>query len=160
MKKTLFAISTLFCFLACTVYYVSHDEERAAKSSIDFAQVALIQHDIQKSYALLPDFWKQKFPLEGYAKFISRMHPSSYPISLTAIEYQRVVGPDEVKFINILLYGENGSEKFYYRFVMMGNSKTEYKMAGIYRRAGPYPPSNLSHPLKTKPSTKILTRSS
>jgi hypothetical protein len=156
MKKIVIGISAFVCLIACSVTYYHHNEDKAAKSAIEFAQVAFVQHDNQKGYSLLPDFVQKESSLEAYSKFISRMHPSLYPLSLNALEYEPMAGPDIDK-VNIFLYGENGSEKFYYRLLMKGTAEKGYEVWGFFRRGDPYPPSNSRQKLKNWYSTKKWT---
>jgi hypothetical protein len=94
MKHIVIGISAFVCLIACSVSYYHHDEDKAAKSAIEFAQVAFVQHDSRKGYSLLPDHVKKESSFEAYSKLISNMHSSLYPISLTALEYEPMAGPD------------------------------------------------------------------
>lgn len=154
MKKSVIGISAFVCLIACSVTYYHHDEDKAAKSAIEFAQVAFVQHDSQKSYSLLPDCMQKEYSFEAYQQSISKMHPSLYPIYLTALEYEPMAGPDIDKYVNIFLYGENGSEKFYYRLLMKGTAEKGYEVWGFFRRGDSYPPSNSRQKLKNRYSTK------
>jgi hypothetical protein len=73
-----------------------------------------------------------------------------YPISLTAEEFEPMPGQ---KGMNIFLYGENESEKFFYRLTMEGTTGMGYEVSGIYRGSGPYPPSKSRQRLKAAYST-------
>ncbi|MBM3212679.1 hypothetical protein FJZ33_10690 [Candidatus Poribacteria bacterium] len=150
MRKILFATFALASLIGCTATVISHDEDMAAKSAIAFSKVALVQHDIQNGYSLLSDNAKKTISFEKYSQVLSQMHPSLYPLSLTAEEFEPMPGQ---KGMNIFLYGENGSEKFFYRCTMEGTAGTGYKVSGIYRGNGPYPPSKLRQKLKTAYST-------
>jgi hypothetical protein len=150
MKRNIFAILIFMFLISCTATIISHDEDMAAKSAIEFAKVAIVQHDIPKGYAMLSDNFKKTITIDKYAQVISQIHPSLYPLSLTAEEFEPIPGQ---KGMNIFLYGENGSEKFYYRLVMEGTAETGYRVLGIYRGNGPAPPSKLRQKLKSAYST-------
>lgn len=150
MRKIMLGTSALLFLMSCTAKVISHDEDMAAKSAIEFSKVALVQHDIQNGYSLLSENAKKRISFEKYSQVFSQMHPSLYPISLTAEEFEPMPGQ---KGMNIFLYGENGSEKFFYRLTMEGTTGTGYKVSGIYRGSGPYPPSKLRQTLKTAYST-------
>ena len=150
MKKIGFTALALVFLISCTTTIISHDVDMAAKSAIEFSKVALIKHDIQNSYTLLSDNMKKTIPLEKYSQVISQIHPSLFPLSLTAEEFEPIPGQ---KGMNIFLHGENGPEKFYYRFVMEGTAETGYRVSGIFRGNGPAPPSKLRQKLKSAYST-------
>jgi|WetSurMetagenome_2_1015567.scaffolds.fasta_scaffold109630_1 hypothetical protein len=150
MRAIISGIIALMFLISCRVTVISHEEELAAKSAIDFAKVALIRQDIQHSYSLLSDNAKKTTSFENYSQILSKIHLSSYPISLTAEEYEPIPGQEGM---NVFLYGENGSEKFFYRLIMEGTARKGYKVSGIYRGNGPYPPSNLRKKLKIAYST-------
>jgi len=76
-------VTLVLLFLVSCVIVIRHDQDMAAKSAIEFAKVALVQHDIQNGYFLLSDNLKKEISLEEYSQVISQMHPSSYPIWLT-----------------------------------------------------------------------------
>jgi hypothetical protein len=150
MKRNIFAILILMFLISCSATIISHDEDMAAKSAIDFAKVAIVQHDISKGYAMLSDNFKKTITIDKYTQVMSQIHPSLYPLSLTAVEFEPIPGQ---KGMNIFLYGENGPEKFYYRLVMEGTAATGYRVLGIYRGNGPAPPSKLRQKLKSAYST-------
>jgi hypothetical protein len=150
MRKIISATFALVFLISCTITAIYHDEDMAAKSAIEFAGLAFVKQDIQKSYTLISDNAKTTVSLEKHSQALSKMHPSLHPISLTAEEYEPILGK---KGMNVFLYGENGSEKFFYRLIMEGTAQTGYKVFGIYRGNGPYPPSKLRKKLKTTYST-------
>lgn len=145
------AIVAIALLANCSGSVISHDEDMAAKSAIHFAKVAIVQHDIQNGYSLLSENIKKSTPIEKYSEVLTQMHPASYPLSLTADEFEPIPGQ---RGMNILLHGENGAEQFYYRLTMEGTAGTGYKVAGLYRGNGPYPPSKLKQKLKTAYSTQ------
>jgi hypothetical protein len=150
MREIMAGAFALVFLMSCTATAISHDEDMAAKSAVEFAKVALIEHDIQSSYSLLSENAKKMISFEKYSQAIAQTHPSLYPKSLTADEFEPMPGQ---KSMYIFLHGENGSEKFYYRFTMEGTARTGYKVLGIYRGDGPYPPSRRRQKLKTPYST-------
>jgi hypothetical protein len=145
------AIAGISILANCSGSIISHDEDMAAKSAIQFARVAFVQHDVQNGYFLLSENAKKSIPIEKYSEVLSQMHPVSYPLSLTADEFEPIPGQ---KGMNILLHGANGAEQFYYRLTMEGTAGTGYKVAGFFRGNGPYPGSKLKQKLKTAYSTE------
>jgi len=149
--KTIISITLALAFvISCTASVIHHDEDMAAKTAIEFSKVAIVQHNIQNGYSLMSDNAKKTVSLEQYSQVFSQMHPSLYPLFLTAKEFEPMPGQ---KGMNIFLYGENGSERFFYRLTMEGTKETGYKVSGIYRGSGPYPPSKLRQTLKTAYTT-------
>ncbi len=138
-------------FLAnCSGPAISHDEDMAANSAIQFARVAIVQHDMQNGYALLSDKMRKKVTLEEYTNIVHQMHSTSYPLFLSADEFEPIPGQ---KGMNIFLHGDNGTEQFYYRMTVEGTAGTGYKVVGFSRRNSPYPPSKLKQKFRTSYST-------
>jgi hypothetical protein len=125
---------------APSVTVVNHSPEIAAEEAQQFAKAALIDHDLGKAYEMLGAHGTTAPSFDQFADAIRSSHPKAFPVSVTPIEYEPVPGKREM---NIFLYGENGEEKFYYRFVMEGVTETGYQVFGIWRHDGPYPPSPL-----------------
>ena len=55
---------------------------------------------------------------------------------ITATDYSPLPSQEAM---NIQLYGESGSELFYYRMVMVGTADKGYKVDGMFRGNGPFP---------------------
>jgi hypothetical protein len=141
----------VFVLANCSGSIISHDEDMAAKSAIQFALVAFVQHDAPNGFFLLSENAKKSIPVEKFSEALSQMHPLQYPLSVTAVEFEPIPGQ---KGMNILLHGANGAEQFYYRLMMEGTAGTGYKVAGFFRGNGPYPGSKLKQKLKTTYSTE------
>ena|SRR6266568_1582355 len=145
---SLFSIFFLFVtMVSCTVTTISHDEELAAAAAVNFAQTAFVRKDFRSAYALLAENMKRNVNFEDFQKITQRMHPMSFPATVRATEFEPMPGQ---KAMNIFLVGENGSEQFYYRLTMEGTTQTNYRVVGMYRGNGPYPPSNWRQVLKVK----------
>jgi hypothetical protein len=93
---------------------------------------------------MLSDGMKGHVSLEQFKEVITKLHPSSYPVEVKSVESEPIPGQ---KAMNIFLSGECGVEKFYYRFAMEGVKETDYKVTGVWRGNGPYPPSKMRKPL-------------
>ena len=88
----------------------------------------------------LSDGMKAHFSFEQFKELVAKMHPSNYPTKVQSTEFEPMPGQ---KAMNIFLVGEHGEEKFYYRFTMEGVKETDYKVSGLWRGQGPYPPSKM-----------------
>ena len=130
--------------LGCSARLLSHDPETAAGAALQFATLAFVQGDLDGSYALLWDDMKKTLPPGRFREGVVAMHPGSRPSSLTATEFEPVPGQATMY---IFLHGQNGSESFYYRLVMQGTVRTGYKVAGLFRGSGSYPPSTMRQKL-------------
>ena len=128
-----------------TVTSFNHSPAMAARQAEKFAQVAFIERDYQKAYEMLSEGGKNYVSFEKFKEGIASMHPALYPSTVKAIEWEEMPGR---KAITIYLYGENGAERFYYKFVMEGVEETDYLTSGFGRNRNPYPPSNMKQPLK------------
>ena len=144
----LLILSGLICalFLGCTpqVNVFNHEPSMAAKQADSFADIAFIKHEFENAYSKLSDGLKAHVSFGQFKEMITKMHPSNYPVKVRSIEFEPMPGQ---KAMNIFLFGEAGEEKFYYRFMMEGAKETDYKVSGLWRGNGPYPPSKMRKPL-------------
>jgi len=145
LKKS-FAVATLLCSTACTpqVRTLEHSPTMAAEEARSFARAALIERDFPKAYRMFADKSQRSTSFDQFTEAIRNSHPRAFPLTLAVVEYEPV--PTQ-SGMNIYLYGENGEEKFYYRFVMEGVRETGYKVSGLWRNNGPYPPAPLKRRL-------------
>ena len=128
----------------CTARLLRHDQNVAAARAEEFLTHAVLKQDIAAAHLMLREQTKEKFTHAALAKVVQQQHPKGYPTSLRAIEYEPVPGQAAIQ---IFLFGENPSEKFYYRVPLVGTVDEGYSPDGIYRGNGPYPPSALRQPL-------------
>jgi hypothetical protein len=148
--KLLHLIDTVLLVLtvvSCRFEAISHDEKMAAAAAVHFAETSFIRKDYGSGYSLLSTNLTSALSFEEFQKAAQRLHPTSFPTVIRAEEFEPVLGQ---KAIEIFLVGENSNEKFYYRLTMEGTAQTAYKVLGMYRGNGPYPPSNLRQTLKVE----------
>ncbi len=142
MKK-FFSILTVLLFLVGCISVITHDEKKAAVAAEEFARIALVKQNLSEAYDLLSPVGKPTFG--QFQDVLTKMHPSAFPLTLRATEFEPIPGQNG---INIFLLGEHGSEIFYYRLLMAGTAALGYKVSGIWRGNGPYPASKLRQELK------------
>lgn len=132
---TFISLLTLVPSAACspTVSTFNHSPLMAAEEAQRFAQVALIDRHFQKAYVMFAESGKRGISLEKFIETMDSTHPTAFPLTVAAIEYEPVPGQ---RGMNIYLYGENGEERFYYRFVMEGEMDSDYRVSGLWRSAG------------------------
>lgn len=118
---------------------IVHDENEAAKSANDFANLAFVQRDEAAAYLLTAQQFQEHYSENDFIELVQQMHSKGYPSQVSATEYQPIPGTETM---NIFLVGENPKENLYYRFVMEGTANSGYKVAGLYRGNGPYPNPN------------------
>ena len=141
----------IFVFAACGVPRITvlnHDEDQAAAKAKEFAEVAFVQREYKKAYDLLWEETKKHVSFEQFLDVVNKMHPNAHPAQVAAIEFEPLPGQAGM---NIYLKGKNGKEEFFYRFGMAGTKESGYKVSGIFRGNGPYPPSKLRRALKDAP---------
>jgi len=114
---------------------VRHSPSMAREEAERFAKVALIDRDFENAYAIFANDQKQGLPLDRFRALINDLHPTGFPSTVRAMDFEPVA---EANGMNIYLYGENGKQKFYYHFSMEGTEKTGYKVAGVWRDERPY----------------------
>lgn len=134
----------LFLGFTAQINVYNHEPDMAAKQADSFAYIAFIKHEFENAYSKLSDGMKAHVSFGQFKEVITKMHPSKYPVKVRSIEFEPVPGQ---KAMNIFLFGEAGEEKFYYRFLMEGVKETDYKVSGVWRGNGPYPPSKMRKPL-------------
>jgi hypothetical protein len=117
----------------------------AATRAEDFANAAFVLRDTVRAYGLISEELRAHLPSEQFRDLVSKMHPSNYPLSLEATEFEPIPGQ---KTMYIFLTGRNGTETFYYRLLMEGVKETNYQVSGLWRGSGPYPPSGIRKSLK------------
>lgn len=120
--------------------------------ALEFAKEAFIDLNQPEAYSFLTEEMQRSISFDKYIDTIARMHPDKFPRVVTAIEYEPLPGKDGMI---ILLYGENGDEKFHYRLTIKEKSYASYKVAGMFRVAE-QPPSQSRTPLPTRRSTADL----
>ncbi len=145
MKKLVLYSVVLLSIFGCKpkIKVIHHDENMAANSALEFAKVAFVQQDYTKAYYLLSQ--NGKMPFQKFNNVIREIHPNGFPTTVKTTEYEPMPGQEAM---SIFLYGERTDEKFYYRVVMQGTKKTNYKVFAFYQGNGPYPQSKLRKSLK------------
>ena len=146
------ALILITTFVACGEP-IKHDENIAAKRAVEFAQVAFVRQDVQRSYAMLADGARRHIPIEKFGETLSRMHPTNHPRTVRATEYEPMPGE---KAIYIYLIGDNAGEQFGYTLTMEGTAATDYKVLKLTSGTRSYFPSTterkpLNNPLSGLP---------
>ena len=146
MSKRIIVLTAILLSAACvpTVTTFTHSPGMAAQEAEKVARVALIERDFQQAYGMLADIPKANMSFDKFVEIVRSIHPMTFPITATATEYEPIPGQ---RMMNIYLYGENGDERFYYRFEMNGDAKAGYKVFGIWRQDHPYPAASLKRRL-------------
>ena len=141
MFRRILSCTVALAIASCSpnITVVNHSPSLAVQEAQTFAQTALIKHDFQKAYELFGESGKTLTSFDQFTEALRSCHPIAFPLSVTATEYEPIHGQ---RGMNIYLLGENGNEKFYYRFSMEGVKETGYKVCGFWRHDGPYPPSS------------------
>lgn len=120
---------------ACSGFIIVHDEDAAAMKALEFVKPAFIAHDAQASYPLISEETRRTLTAAKLTEVLMGLHPTGYPTTITATEFESIPGQ---KMLNIILLGENQSEKFFYRLVMVGTKPTGYTVGGLFRSNRPY----------------------
>ncbi len=120
---------------SCSVNVIAHDERAAAESAAHFAELAFVKSDHAGAHALIAS---QTYPADTLAADVEKMHPKGRPAKVEAIEFEPLPGQ---RAMNIYLKGTRGDEAYYYRLLMVGDKGSGYKVNGLWRGSGPYPPS-------------------
>jgi len=132
-----FLLIAVTVLIGC-VQSIDHDEVAAGKRAVEFAQVTLVKQDFEKGYALLSGSAKRYVPLEKFKETVVRLHPKTFPVSVTATQYEPMPGETA---IYIYIVGENSGERFYYTLTMEGTATSGYRVSRLNRAAEPLSPS-------------------
>ncbi|HEU4341016.1 MAG TPA: hypothetical protein VFU31_05545, partial [Candidatus Binatia bacterium] len=97
-----------------------------------------VRQDFENGYALLSDSAKRYVPLEKFKETMLRLHPKTFPASVTATQYEPMPGETA---IYIYVVGENSGERFYYTLTMEGTSRSGYRVSRLTRGTEPSSPS-------------------
>lgn len=127
---------------------ITHDERAAARVADRFADLAFVQKDNAGAYALLTPELQGELANEALADGMAKMHPAAWPESVAADEFEPMPGQ---RAMNIYLAGKAGDEAFFYRFVMMGDKGSGYRVGGLFRGNG-RPASSNRRPLAPAPA--------
>ena len=124
--------------ISCGINVIVHDQQAAAKSAAKFADVALVQSDYSVARSMLSPELEQATTGDKLAAEVGKMHPKGRPSDVKAVEFEPLPGQ---RAMNIFLKGTQGDEEFFYRLLMVGDENAGYKVGGLWRGSGPYPPS-------------------
>ena len=102
-----------------------HDENLAAVRAIEFAQITLIDKNLDKGYERLAPGGKRHISLDKFKETMTRLHPRGFPLKITANEYQPMPGESALW---IYLSGQNGDEQFQYRLTMEATGTGDYRV--------------------------------
>jgi hypothetical protein len=119
---------------------LNHSPSMAREQAQRFAELAFVERDFGKAYELLSESGKSRGSTEQFREFIVKKHPSVFPLFVNTTDYEPIPGQNKM---SIYVYGENGSDRFYYQLIMVGVQETGYKVAGFDRADAPSPQSNL-----------------
>ena len=150
-QKQLFLLTIFLLTLNSCASVIKHNQEVAAVKAIEFAKAAIIDRDFEKASKLLPVERQNPASIKQLEDLITKIHPTSYPTKVTAIEYEPMHGQ---KAIKLFLVGENNQqETFYYTFILAGTVDEGYGIIEVYRSRSAFPPSQTRKALSDKRST-------
>jgi hypothetical protein len=124
--------------ISCGMSVIVHDEQAAANSAAKFADLAFVQSDYLGAHALLSPQLEHGTADGKLAAEVGKMHPKGRPSEVKAIEFEPLPGQ---RAMNIYLKGTRSDEEFFYRLLTVGDKAAGYKVGGLWRGNGPYPPS-------------------
>jgi hypothetical protein len=124
--------------LPSCVNVIAHDQATAAKAATGFAQIAFVSRDYPKAHGLLASRSQKEISEDVFTKTVTNMHPKGFPSRITATEFEPMPGQ---RAMTIYLKGDGDGEDFYYRLQLDGDATSGYRVTGLFRGNGPYPPS-------------------
>lgn len=130
--------------VAC-VQMISHNQDIAASSAVNFLNLALIDKNFADASKKLAQGSRNALSVKEVEAMATRLHPNDGPTMIKAVEYEPI--PSQ-KAMRIYLVGENNEgTKYFYMVVMQGTVEEGYGPSEIHRNDGPFPPSSIRKPL-------------
>lgn len=146
--KRICAIAFLLFIVACypTPSRRNHSPSSASMQAQLFAETAFVQRNVTNAHKLLSQTAKQRGSADQLKEFIAKNHSSTYPLFVSATDYEPMPGQDKIM---IYLYGENGDKRFYYRMVLIGSAETGYKVEAFEQAERSFPQTTLRRPINS-----------
>jgi hypothetical protein len=129
LRRFFYAIALAACFAGCSEP-ITHNEELARKRALEFAEVALVKHDLDAAYALLSNKAKSYVPVEKFKETIQRLHPDGYPLTVRTTGFKPMM--DE-KAIYIYLSADTANRQFHYTLTLNGTAASDYQVSVVAR---------------------------
>jgi hypothetical protein len=104
---------------------IQHDTDLAARRAVEFAELAFVRQNLEKSHLLLADSARSYVPLDKFRETIVKSHPSGYPTRVTAVRAEPVKGE---KAVYVLVRGEASSGNFQYSLTLTGTAASDYRV--------------------------------
>ena len=104
---------------------IQHDTDLAARRAVEFAELAFVRQNHEKSHLLLADNARSYVPLDKFRETIVKSHPSGYPTKVSALRAAPVKGE---KVVYVLVRGEASSSLFEYSLTLAGTAATDYRV--------------------------------
>jgi hypothetical protein len=92
MRKILFLAFLFAPIISCGLRVIHHNEHTAAEEAMEFAEMVLVQQDFQNGYSFLSDGFKNAHSPERFSELIIALHPKTYPLTVTAPEFEPILG--------------------------------------------------------------------
>ena len=128
---SLVGIAMLYGLLSSLFESITHNAALAAKRAEEFAEVALVKHDLDDAYAMMSSKARGYVTLEQFKDSMAAFHPGGYPKTIKIVETRPV---KDMATVYVLLRGEDGSGGvFNYQFMLNGTEKTDYKVTTVKR---------------------------
>jgi hypothetical protein len=125
MQRSFAVLCLLLSVAGCSENY-THDEKLAAEQAVEFAKVAFIQHDFDRSYLLLADKARAYVPLEKFKEKVTYMHPNGYPLKVAVVAAAPIKGE---KIVHVALHGDgSGGKQFDYTLTLVGTAQAGYRV--------------------------------
>ena len=129
IRRSLFAIALGVCVTGCSDPIV-HNEELAGKRALEFAETALVKHDLDAAYALLSNKTRSYVSVEKFKETIQRLHPDGYPLTVRTTGFKPM--KDE-KAIYVFLSADTSNRQFHYTLTLNGTVASDYRVSVVDR---------------------------
>jgi hypothetical protein len=94
----------------------------------------VVEQNYHAAYMMAREQDRATLSEEQFVAILKQTHPTGFPVSVVATEYQPVPGQPAIE---IFLQGRNEKEAFYYRVPMVGTVDEGYFPKGLFRSSQP-----------------------
>lgn len=138
--QALIIASLMLCFSACSFRAANHNPVSAALDANRFLKALYYEENGAAALALADEQLRRSVTAENLKKTVEALKQERGGLRrLTADSYLMVPGST----IELFYVGQYEKGVLYYRLVLVGDSSSGYKVAGLWFKPDPYPENRL-----------------
>jgi hypothetical protein len=140
VRQSLITAALTIALSACSLQAVKHSPTKAAFDANKFLKALYSDEDYAKALELAAEEFRPYVTVENFKSLVEKTRQERGTVkSLKADSYVMMQG----KSIELFYTGEYERGLLYHRLVLIGDSSSEYRVAGVWFSPDPYPPNQL-----------------